>query len=368
MLPNWNPSNASIATIFDGNSTCIFYIDMAKQLQFLRSDDKGQTWDLQPRQPSSSWPLADYPKAPLTASISPNETYNTASIFYQSNRTIVQAKTSNFSDTWSPAVTVAPLVFPIISGHKAIKIGAGVGSAVAFLLLSGIVWLRFIRKRQRDSTIPKDDSIYDFKRDEKEQTGIVIKAELDGEGKTITELDHDPDCQLLHQLAKYRQYEVEGEIPVELQNSEAIKPELEGLCKCELDASVRYELESPVFEKNEVHILSKTTSGTSTTLSGGSDRKKKGKGMTATANEIPAWAWQILMSEKGKRDKEGVGRVDKGGNDKKGETKQGGKLDEGGNGKAFETREGVVSPITNQNGEEEEHQMESDVVSPVSED
>ena len=237
---------------------------------------------------------------------------------------------------------------------------------MAFLLLSGIVWLRFIRKRQQDSTTPEEDSISEFKRDEKEQPGIVIKAELDGEGKTITELDHDPDCQLLHQLAKYRQYEVEGEIPVELQNSEAIKPELEGLCKCELDASVRYELESPVFEKNEVHILSKTTSGTSTTLSGGSDRKKKGKGMTATANEIPAWAWQILMSEKGKRER-GVERVDKRGNDKKGETKQGGKLDEGGNRKASKTREGVVSPITNENGEEED-EMENDVVSPVSED
>jgi hypothetical protein len=361
MLPNWNPSNASIATIIDGNSTCIFYIDMAKQLQFLRSDDNGQTWALQPRQPGSSWPLADYPNAPLTASISPNETYNTASIFYQSNGTIVEAKTSNFSDTWSPAFTVAPLVFPIISGHKAIKIGAGVGSAVAFLLLSGIVWLRFIRKRQRDSTTPGEDSIYDFKRDEKEQPGIIIKAELDGEGKTITELDHDPDCQLLHQLAKYRQYEIEGEIPVELQNSEAIKPELEGLCKCELDASVRYELESPSFEKNEVHILSKTTSGTSTTLSGGSGRKEKGKAMTATANEIPAWAWQILMSEKGKRER-GVERIDK-----KGETKQGGELDEGGNRKASETREGIVSPITNENGGEE-HEMENGVVSPVSED
>jgi len=195
----------------------------------------------------------------------------------------------------------------------------------------------------------------------------VVKAELDGEGKTITELDHDPDCQLLHQLAKYRQYEVEGEIPVELQNSEAIKPELEGLCKCELDASVRYELESPSFEKNEVHILSKTTSGTSTTLTGGSDRKEKGKEMTATTNEIPAWAWQILMSEKGKREREDVERVDKGGNDKKGETKQEGKLDERGNGKASETREGVVSLLTNQNVEEE-HEMENDVVSPVSED
>jgi hypothetical protein len=358
MLPNWNPSNASIATIIDGNSTCIFYIDMAKQLQFLRSDDNGQTWALQPRQPSSSWPLADYPNAQLAASISPNETYNTASIFYQSNGTIVEAKTSNFSDTWSPAVTVAPLVFPIISSHKAIKIGASVGSVVAFLLLSGIVWLRFIRKRQRDSTIEKEDSIYDFKRDEKEQPGIVIKAELDGEGKTITELDHDPDCQLLHQLATYRQYEVEGEIPVELQNTETIKLELEGLCKCELDASVRYELESPSFENNEVHILSKTTSGTSTTLSGGSDRKEKGKEMTVTANEIPAWAWQILMSEKGKREREGEGRVDKGG-----------KLDEGGNGNVSETREGVVSPIANENGQEEEdHEMENDLVSPVSED
>jgi hypothetical protein len=264
-------------------------------------------------------------------------------------------------------VTVAPLVFPIISSHKAIKIGAGVGSAVAFLLLSGIVWLRFIRKRQRDSTSTKEDSIYSFKGDDKGQPGIVVKAELDGEGKTITELDHDPDCQLLHQLAKYRQYEVEGEIPVELQNSEAIRPELDGLCKCELDASVTYELESPSFERNDGDILSKTISGTSTTLSGGSDRKEKGKEMTATANEIPAWAWQILMSEKGKRERDGVERVDKGGNDQKGETKQGGNLDEGGNGKAFETRKSVVSPITNEKGEEE-HEMGNDFVSPVSED
>jgi hypothetical protein len=84
-------------------------------------------------------------------------------------------------------------------------------------------------------------------------------------------------------------YELRGEIPVELQNFEAPRPELDHtLCKCELDASVLCELPTS-YEKEEIM--------SSTEYSGKGKEKEmmvQVKELVEEVKQLPTWSWDIL--------------------------------------------------------------------------
>lgn len=269
----------------------MFYIDMTRQLQFIRSTDGGQTWQVQPLQDRSIWPLADVPNAPTAATAAINASDFSSSVFYLSSGNVIQTTITGYN--WVPFTIAQPVVVSNISTNltapirsfekdtKDVKIGASIGSVAGFLILAGLFWL-FSRKNS--DPIPKEESIREWAQSVSEFIG---KAELDGQAAEKFELDHDPECQLLHQLQLYRMYELKGEIPVELQNTEARRPELDHtLCKCELDASVVHELPT-VLEKDESMsaVLEKEES-----IAASSEEVVRTK-------ELPSWSWAILKRQ-----------------------------------------------------------------------
>ena len=285
-LPAWNPTNATFATVLYAGWNCIFYIDMNKQLEYVRSTDGGQTWSLQPRMNATMWPLADEPNAPIAAATSVNASDNSASIYYNSGHKLLQATITN--GTWLPFSLVeapaAKTATPHPGSTRNIKIGAAVGASfVVFVAIVAILVWRFHRKKRMATAIEKPNSTYELRGKDSSSSEYSGKPELHGEPANITELDHDPECLLLHQLEQIRHYELRAGIPVELQNSEAKRPELDGsLCRCELDASVRYELSACSETENGV-----LASPTSTNESCESSRKGKEKEVVAPAKELP---------------------------------------------------------------------------------
>ncbi|KUJ11400.1 uncharacterized protein LY89DRAFT_787002 [Mollisia scopiformis] len=289
-LPNWYSTNASFATVIYNQWLMLFYIDTTRQLQWLRSTDGGGTWQAQPSMDTSIWPLGDTPNAPVAAATSINSTAdNSASVFYTSNGTYVQAIMTNWN--WVPYVVVQPVIASNTTNNttiplrpmtrkdtKDIKIGASTGGSVGFLIIiATIAWL-LLRKKKVVPTPERPKSIGEWRGSESEFSG---KAELHGQSAHICELDHDPECLLLHQLQLYRMYELKGDIPVELQDTEARRPELDHtLCKCELDASVTYEL--PTCLEKEMSIA---------------ESSGRGKEVAVSVKELPAWSWDILSRE-----------------------------------------------------------------------
>jgi hypothetical protein len=281
----------------------LFYVDMTRQLQFVRSTDGGQTWQVQPPQDPSIWPLADTPNAPVAAATSVNASDNSASVFYISNGQFVQSIITDYN--WLPYSIVQPVMVsntttnitaPFRSSEKdtkGIKIGASFGAIAVLFIVVIVVWF-FSRKKQSIPSIERTESIGEWKESE---SGFGGKAELDGHPAEKFELDHDPECLLLHQLQLVRIYELKGEIPVELQNTEAPRPELDHtLCKCELDASVLCELPTSL-EKEE---------GMSIAESSG---KGKGKEVVISVTELPSWSWAILRRQVQEKDEEMGGEV-----------------------------------------------------------
>jgi hypothetical protein len=276
---------------------------MDRQLQYVRSTDGGQTWSPQPRMDATVWPLADQPNAPLAAATSVNASDNSASIYYTSGRKLIQATITNttwlpFSLVEAPAAksntTALTTATPHPGSTSNIKIGAAVGASfvVSVAIVAILVW-RFHRKKRVVAATEKPDSIYELRGQESSSCEYTGKPELHGEPANITELDHDPECLLLHQLQQIRHYELRAGIPVELQNSEARRPELDGaLCRCELDASVRYEL--PTCSETEDGVA---VCPTSTNESCESSRKGKEKEVVAPAKELPSWSWENLRRE-----------------------------------------------------------------------
>ena len=133
----------------------------------------------------------------------------------------------------------------------------------------------------------------------------------------MSELDHDPECVLLHQLALIRRFECEAGIPVEIEGKEKERPELDGCtCRCEMDAAVVCELPGGGEEKECGGGLGlglrRTELGESSESkeSGWSVRSGKGKTreVTVIVKEVPSWAWGIPRREKTKLEtKEGKG-------------------------------------------------------------
>jgi len=230
--------------------------------------DGGQTWSHQPGQDVSLWPLADQPSAPIAAATSQNASTSnntadqTASIFYTSGQKLVQVTMTNYE--WMPySIVEASVVIPSNTTSNAtatlhlnsnrekvkkIKIGAATGGSIVFLLIITLVGWCIYRKKSQVKNSTNSDSTANLNRPASNNFGYGGKPELDGKAFTLSELDHDPECKLLHQLALIRQYELTAGIPTELENSERPRPELDGLCRCEMDASVAYELESPISE------------------------------------------------------------------------------------------------------------------------
>lgn len=323
-LPGWNATINTFATMVYGRLYMLFYIDNNRQLQFLQSNDTGRSWTLQPRMNSSVWPLADDPNATLGGAVSIG-TPNTAWLMYTSGSNLVQVKMIN--NDWQPAAVVQappanstiPAVIPknphkITLQVKAIIIVTFVGSS-AFLamILGSICWHR--RKAKRNN-FERLESTADSTGDARDSAHYE-KPELEG-SSDIKELDHDPECLLLHQLQKIRHFELRAPIPAELDGT---------LCRCEPGASVRYEMDAGL-ERAELsddsidHTYTteqrrkSSCQGETSSLDGiaGSDCEEH-QNKTATEDmpmpmsdtepqELPPWAWERLGHEIERRERE----------------------------------------------------------------
>ncbi|PVH77254.1 hypothetical protein DL98DRAFT_573896 [Cadophora sp. DSE1049] len=255
-----------LATLTYNGWDCLFYIDSTSHLQFLRSTDGGQSWSLQPQMDISAWPLADSPNAPLTASSSFNKTDFSAYVYYHSGGKLVQAKIKDA--LWENAVPIqaspngtfigvnnVPGLNPPSrnnSSNLKVKIGAGVGASVAFVFaLTIVIFVSLHRKknlRKLGRGIEKPESIFEIKDNLSSEFGFsgMRKAELSGTPSKRAELDHDPECRLLHQLQARRLGELESDLGRERGELDA------GFCECELDGDGGREpvceLASPVSE------------------------------------------------------------------------------------------------------------------------
>ena len=259
-----------LASLTYNSWDCIFYIDATSHLQFLRSTDGGTSWSLQPPMDISAWPLADSPHAQLTAAASFNKSDFSAYVYYRSGGRLVQARMKDAlwedavevrakpNGTFIGANNVPGLNSPTRNESKTkVKIGAGVGGAVGFLIALVVILLYFRRRRTAGKSsggIEKPDSIYDIKENTSSEYGFpgMRKAELSGLPSQRMELDHDPECGLLHQLQARRLGELRGVVPVEMEGDGNRGEVGAGLCSCELDAGrereVVCELMSPVSE------------------------------------------------------------------------------------------------------------------------
>ena len=281
----------------------LFYIDTMRQLQWIWSNDGGQTWQVQPLMEKTTWPLADTPNAPVAATSSVNASDNSASVFYISNGRMIQSVMTNWS--WAPSTIVqAPLATNVTEvvesrpdNSRKITIGASTGVSVGLLLVAAMVaWCAKHRKQAlqraaRDDL--KSESVDSWKGNEFAYQGG--KAELDGLPSPRTELDHDPECQLLHQLQLQRMYEAGGVVPVELQDGEMKALELDHtLCKYELDASIVCELSATRDEKRRGSDTNSMTS-----------ERRKNSDSHVTVKEVkqlPLWSWDLLRREKRKQE------------------------------------------------------------------
>ena len=223
----------------------------------------------------SAWPLADSPNAQLTAAASFNKSDFSAYVYYRSGGRLVQARIKDA--LWEDAVAVRAKPNGTFIGvnnvpnlkspgqnsdsKTKVRIGAGVGASLGFVMAFGVVLLYLRRRRNARKSgggIEKPDSIYDIKDNTSSEYGFsgMRKAELSGQPSQRTELDHDPDCRLLHQLQLRRLAELSGVIPMEMEGDGDVHVSREemdaGLCSCELDSGrergMVCELMSPVSE------------------------------------------------------------------------------------------------------------------------
>lgn len=187
------------------------------------------------------------------------------------------------SNTTTNTTTTAPIQRQGKKDSREIIIGVSTGVSVGLLLVAAIVAWCLSHRKRAPPNITRHENIREWKGSESDFSHSGGKAELPGQSAQLYELDHDPECMLLHQLQLIRMYELKGEIPVELKNCEAPRPELDHtLCKCELDASVMYELPASSDKEGRSSIAE-------------SSRSKKGKNKEVAvsikeAKELPSWS------------------------------------------------------------------------------
>lgn len=195
---------------------------------------------------------------------------------------------------------------PSSTGQK-IKIGASVAGASVFVFVFFVVTLVVYRKRKR----PQPQEVIP-ERKKSEDSEFTGKPELSGESE-LRELDHDPECLLLHQLQRIRCYEMRAPIPSELDGS---------LCRCEMDATVRYEL--PGFrevkelesgfeketgfdkdnetkkdkESNEPSQAKEAAEKKEESESNAAPQPKEAGEKKNVQQELPIWGWAVLKREK----------------------------------------------------------------------
>ncbi|KAK0116429.1 hypothetical protein ONS95_013447 [Cadophora gregata] len=301
-MPNWSPESGKFSTILYNSWNMLFYIDTNRQLQWVWSNDGAQTWHAQPLMETSTWPLADTPNAPVAATTSVNASDNSASVFYISNGKMIQSVMTNWS--WAPySIVQAPLpsnITEIISrpnNSRTITIGASTGVSVGFLIVVAVAAWYIKRRKQALQRAALEYSNSESRDSWKENEFAYQggKAELSGLPSPRSELDHDPDCKLLHQLQVQRMYEATGIVPAELQNCETKALELDHThCKYELDASLVCELPAGRDdEKRDSEINSSET------------QKREGSESHVSVKEgkeLPHWSWDILRRERKKQD------------------------------------------------------------------
>ncbi|KAH9203175.1 hypothetical protein DL95DRAFT_419255, partial [Leptodontidium sp. 2 PMI_412] len=217
-VQEWDSTNGTFTTIMYNQWIMIFYIDSTRQLRWIWSSDGGSNWRPQPPMETSTWPLADTPNASVAAATSINATNQTASVFYISGGQMVQSIMTDWSFAPYTVVKAVPssnttttttAATPIQShekdtNNKKITIGGSIGASVGFLIVVAIVaWLLSHRKRAIPNT-PRPERIGEWKGSESGFGYSAGKAELPGESAQLHELDHDPECMLLHQLQPIR--------------------------------------------------------------------------------------------------------------------------------------------------------------------
>lgn len=280
-------------------SDYIFYIDMKRQLQMIRSTD-GKNWTAQPRLDSTKWPLADEPNAHIAAIRSSNKNDTSAYVYYTSGQKLVQAKLSN--DSWSafsevekpaPPSTDSLNESPRASrGRRVITIAAAAcGSAVFALIVFLIVWFVY-RRKQKALALRNVDLAKDQETGSSSNLDYTGKAELHGESD-VNELDHDPECLLLHQLQLRRHHELVAGIPVEIDGT---------LCHCELGENPRYEMPGCNGAKEmdggfESYQTSSENSQDASIHTPDDQLSVETEG-TAPKIELPNWSWDILRRER----------------------------------------------------------------------
>jgi len=193
----------------------------------------------------------------------------------------------------------------------------------AFLLTMALIGgcLFFRAGNHSSANMQKLDSITGRSDDGESGFGYFGKAELHGESD-ITELDHDPDCRLLHQLQLIRRYELRAPIPDELDGS---------LCRCELatGANMRYEMATEANIRPELDDGKSLPERSESRHSLASAQGEKGKGsekrpprpasvessasssMNKVAGskevmqkQLPIWSWAVLKREKLEQDEQ----------------------------------------------------------------
>lgn len=316
-LPNFDPTNGTFAVVLYRVYIMLVYIDSTRQLQYVRSTDSGLTWQVQPREKATIWPLADEASASISAASSINASDSSMSAFYTSGGQIVQAKMTNAKWDTDYAAVALPLLPS--KDMKKTTIGASAGAGIALVLLLGSMgW--YIRRRRR-SALSATSSGDSLKKWNHTDPGMPnYKAELHNESYQIHELDHDPECMLLHQLQAYRMYEATGVIPVEIEGKICTGGRYEldhTLCKCELDAAPLCELPTFCEKDSERDSDSCSTLSKNSSRSGGSTSESKtgskGKEKEATVSvseventgfslrnavvQLPMWSWAILRRE-----------------------------------------------------------------------
>jgi len=282
-----------------GDIDYVFYIDTRRQLQMIRSTN-GQNWTAQSRMDSTRWPLADEPNSRIAAVISHNKSDSSAYVYYTSGQKLIQARMMN--NTWLPFTEVhkpAPPVNATVteppqkkSNNRAITIAAATCGAVVFMLIVLIVVWRVYRRRQMAAAAEDIDDTKDQDSGDSSNLDYSGKAELHGESD-INELDHDPECLLLHQLQIIRHHELVAGVPVEIDGT---------LCHCELGENSRYEMPGCIGAKElDCGFECPQTVGENTqetSIDNPKDQVSVESNARAPVNKLPNWSWDILRRQR----------------------------------------------------------------------
>jgi len=265
----------------------------------IRSQD-GKNWTAQPRMDSTRWPLADEPNSHIAAIESTNKNDTSAYVYYTSGQKLIQARMLN--DTWIPFAEVEKPSPPVNTTNteppqtknrtRSITIAAATCGAVVILLLVFVfMWYTYRRKRNA-AVIDNGNRTKDQTTGDSSNLDYAGKAELHGESD-INELDHDPECLLLHQLQLIRHHELVAGIPVEIDGT---------LCHCELGYNPRYEMPGCIGAKELDGGFETSQTPSENTQGGSVDTPKDQLSVqtqgTAPDTELPNWSWDILRRER----------------------------------------------------------------------